>query len=174
MRNQDWVALSDAQRGQLVSIWLLAADREGKIPKDPEVIKKLCYMDSIPDIELFIKHGFIDRGVTVTSERRQSDDTDKIQRREEKNKKGVSKVEYPEWLDMESWGEFQQHRKEIRKPLTPLAEKKAINKLKSMLNGVNQRQIIDYSISNGWTGLFSPACKPGKEERQPLGDFPDA
>ncbi len=73
MRNQDWVALSDAQRGQLVSIWLLAADKKGKIPSDPQVIKKLCYMDTVPDLELFISHGFIDVDATVTPERRQHD-----------------------------------------------------------------------------------------------------
>jgi hypothetical protein len=73
MRNADWVALSDAQRGQLVSIWLLAADRQGSIPKDPKVIQKLCYMDNEPDLELFISHGFIELDANVTPERRQDD-----------------------------------------------------------------------------------------------------
>ena len=29
MRNPEWVSLTDAERGQLVSMWLLAADHDG-------------------------------------------------------------------------------------------------------------------------------------------------
>ncbi|KKL61244.1 hypothetical protein LCGC14_2197270, partial [marine sediment metagenome] len=29
MRDMNWVSLSDAQRGQLVAIWMLAADQDG-------------------------------------------------------------------------------------------------------------------------------------------------
>src|SRR5690606_6746155 len=56
----DWVSLTDAQRGQLVAIWLLAADHDGVIPASPEIIKKLCFMDSEPDLQVFIDHGFIE------------------------------------------------------------------------------------------------------------------
>ena len=172
MRNQDWVALSDAQRGQLVSIWLLAADKKGKIPKDPQVIKKLCYMDGVPDIELFIKHGFIDRDATTTPPRRQDDPPDKIrldqtrldQTREEKKPVLQKSTHlYPDWLDQPAWEEWKQHRAEIKNPMTPLAETKGINKLKTMLNGVTQRQIIDHCIANGWKGLFAPDRKRGTE-----------
>ena len=30
LRNPQWVMLTDAQRGQLVSLWILAADRDGE------------------------------------------------------------------------------------------------------------------------------------------------
>lgn len=59
MRDPHWVALSDAQRGQLISMWMLAADRDGEIPDDPVVIKKLCYMEFEPDLEVFDDQGFI-------------------------------------------------------------------------------------------------------------------
>lgn len=77
MRDPDWVDLSDAHRGQLVAIWLLAADRDGIVPEDPTVIQKLCYMDSKPDLEVLIEHGFIEkrrqRDANVTPTRRQRD-----------------------------------------------------------------------------------------------------
>jgi hypothetical protein len=80
MRNPEWVSLSDAQRGQLVAIWLLAADRGGVIPASPEVIRKLCYLDNDPDLNLLIEKGFIDPPstgcqvvVNVTPDRRQHD-----------------------------------------------------------------------------------------------------
>ena len=76
MRNPDWVALTDSQRGQLVSIWLLAADHNGVIPASPEIIMKLCYMEKRPDIKLFIDHGFIENDAKVTPTRRQHDQPD--------------------------------------------------------------------------------------------------
>ena len=76
MRNPDWVALTDAERGQLVGIWLLAADRDGVIPASPRLLAKLCFMDSEPDLEVFVSHGFIEPDVKAASERRQDDVTE--------------------------------------------------------------------------------------------------
>jgi len=69
MRNLDWIELTDAQRGQLIAIWLLAADHDGVISADPEIIRKMCFMQTDPDINLFIEKGFID--AKAASRRRQ-------------------------------------------------------------------------------------------------------
>jgi hypothetical protein len=61
MRDPKWVALTDAQRGQLVSIWLLAADRNGHIPSSPDLIKRLCFIEGKLDLEVFITLGLIER-----------------------------------------------------------------------------------------------------------------
>lgn len=65
-------------------------------------------------------------------------------------------MEYPEQLDQEAWEEYKQHRREIKRPLTPLAEKKALVKLLLLADECNckQSQIIDQTIENGWQGLF--------------------
>lgn len=65
-------------------------------------------------------------------------------------------MEYPDQLDTEAWAEYKQHRKEIRRPLTPLAEKKALVKLLNLADECRckQSQIIDQTIENGWQGLF--------------------
>jgi len=78
MRNLDWVSLTDAERGQLVAMWLLAADHNGVIPASPESIQKLCFMNDPPDINKFTDLGFIEDGwrrcgVAVASQRRQHD-----------------------------------------------------------------------------------------------------
>jgi uncharacterized phage protein (TIGR02220 family) len=73
MRNPEWVSLNDAQRGQLVAIWLLAADKDGVIPASPQMIRKLCFMDSDPDLQLFAELGFIESDANLTPERRQAD-----------------------------------------------------------------------------------------------------
>ena len=77
MRNVEWVTLNDAQRGQLVAMWLLAADQNGTIPASPAVLRKLCHMDSEPDLQLFESLGFIEtrrqRDANLTPSRRQHD-----------------------------------------------------------------------------------------------------
>jgi hypothetical protein len=60
MRNLKWVSLDDAERGQLVAMWLLAADHNGVIPASPQLVQKLCFMSSTPNLEKFIQLGFLD------------------------------------------------------------------------------------------------------------------
>lgn len=86
LRNPQWVMLTDAQRGQLVSMWILAADRDGELPDDPKLIAKLCYMDDEPDLQLFVAQGFLDAGVNVTSSRRQGD-APEVEVEENRNRK---------------------------------------------------------------------------------------
>ena len=70
----------------------------------------------------------------------------------EKEKKEALSV--PEFINQKSWNEFEQHRKEIKKPLTDLARKKAFNQLKA-LSVDQQQEVIDYSITGRYTGLFT-------------------
>lgn len=80
MRDQNWVALTDAQRGQLVAIWMLAADRGGVIPASAAMVRKLCFMDSDPDLNLFIEKEFLERrhdDANMASERRHDDQPEK-------------------------------------------------------------------------------------------------
>lgn len=73
MRNPEWVQLKDEERGQLVAIWLLAADHDGAIPASRELVYKLCFMSDLPNLELFTSLGFIEPGANVASEGRQHD-----------------------------------------------------------------------------------------------------
>ena len=59
MRDTEWVSLSDDQKGHLICLWMLAADKEGLIPNSPDLIQKLCYLDSPPDLDMFISLDFI-------------------------------------------------------------------------------------------------------------------
>jgi len=59
MRNPEWVSLTDSQKGQLVSMWMLAADKHGDLPDDPGMIRKLCFLDDEPDLDLFTAKGFL-------------------------------------------------------------------------------------------------------------------
>ncbi len=71
LSNSDWAELSDAEKGQLVSMWIVAADKAGALPDDPNIIRKICLLDNTPDLNKLKKLGFID--VTRLSKRRQHD-----------------------------------------------------------------------------------------------------
>lgn len=56
-------------------------------------------------------------------------------------------------INAEAWGEFEQHRKEMKKPLSELARTKAQNVIKDYTHD-QQAEIINKSIQSRWAGLF--------------------
>ena len=75
MRNPEWLALSDAQRGHLVSIWLISAEKHGSIvaPNLPRYLKQVCGFDAEPDLSALETLGFISLDATMAPELRQPD-----------------------------------------------------------------------------------------------------
>lgn len=159
MRHIEWVILSDAQRGQLVAIWLLAADHNGVIPASPAIIKKLCHLDTEPDLNFFIEHGFID-GVIVASERRHHDqpETEKRQSREEaETEKNLPQAAFvlPAWIDREQWDLWLKTRK--GKKMIPAQMEAQVKKLaKWRAQGLDYGKALADSAASGWQGLFEP------------------
>ncbi len=78
------------------------------------------------------------------------------------------KQQYPDWLDVELWQDFLQHRKEIKAEMTPTAEKRAIMKLDRLISaGGDQVSIIEWSIDKKYLGLFQrKADDDGKPKSQ--------
>jgi hypothetical protein len=68
------------------------------------------------------------------------------------------------WINIESWNDFLDHRKSIKKPLTEKAVKISLNFLKK--NQSAQKEIIDNTIMNRWTGLFPAGKNKDKSEDQ--------
>jgi len=66
-------------------------------------------------------------------------------------------IVYPNWLNLELWSAFKNHRKDIKPKLSPQAETLNINKLKKLVDkGYTQEEIINQTIERGWKGLFEP------------------
>lgn len=61
-----------------------------------------------------------------------------------------------------AWADFREHRKQIRAPMTPLAEERMLAKLGKLEEGVAVEALAS-SIENGWKGVF-----PDKVKRRPL------
>ncbi len=95
MTNPKWAKLTDSEKGQLICLWIIAADKKGTIPDNEVILKKIAGLDKPPNINKFIDLGFIIRtdvsvrrqhDVNVAPSWRQHDVTDKIRgekRREE-------------------------------------------------------------------------------------------
>ena len=78
LRNPEWLQLTDAEKGHLISIWILAADKDGEIPACARTIQKACGLDCPPDVARLTALGFL-----KASRRRQRDANVTHQRRSE-------------------------------------------------------------------------------------------
>ena len=83
-KNPEWLCLNDAQRGQLIMLWIVAADEKGFIKGPatdrislPTYLKSACHLTDEPDLQLLSDLGFIEFGSHVdgpmASTRRQGD-----------------------------------------------------------------------------------------------------
>lgn len=160
LRNPEWVSLNDAERGQLVVMWLLAADRDGTIPASPKTIQKLCFMSQQPNINKFIELGFMKKvgcqdDVNMASTGCHSDQP-KAKAKAEKSRTEKENVDYPTWLNISLWKEFKNHRTKLKFPMTPFAEKLAISNLKKIIDEDEhtQEEIINNVILKGWKGVY--------------------
>ena len=60
MTNPDWAMLSDAEKGQLVSLWIASADKNGALPtSNAKILQKIAQLDGKPNIRKFIDLGFM-------------------------------------------------------------------------------------------------------------------
>jgi hypothetical protein len=64
-------------------------------------------------------------------------------------------VELPDWLPPDSWHEWEEHRREIKKPLTALSVKKQIKQLADYrARGMPPEKVIEEAITHGWRGFY--------------------
>lgn len=79
----------------------------------------------------------------------------KIKDKAQPKKQVAVEIDLPDWLDKQTWEDFKQHRKEIKKPMSDLAQRKTINQLDKMRSkGQNAEDVLNQSIANGWQGVF--------------------
>lgn len=69
----------------------------------------------------------------------------------------------PANVSEQTWADWCQHRKEIRKPLTATTCSK---QAKTLAGHHAPDAVINQSISNGWTGLFPEKVLPGSQQGQ--------
>ncbi|MCF3156616.1 helix-turn-helix domain-containing protein [Pseudomonas juntendi] len=70
----------------------------------------------------------------------------------------------------QTWADWCQHRKEIRKPLTATT---CAKQAKTLAGHHAPDAVINQSISNGWTGLFPEKVLPGAQHGRTVRNGPD-
>lgn len=176
LENYEFECLHDASKAHLLCIWLLASRTGNKINPDPKWIARKIGANSKVDVESLIQSGFLQLNQPLpsvehdASKALQTSEQDAIPEGEGEGEESRERVEnnlpteYPGWLNKISWREFEQHRKDIKKPLTDLAKTKLLNTL-STLDYTSQDECISRSIENGWAGLFPNKIKGGNNGR---------
>lgn len=72
-----------------------------------------------------------------------------------RRKSKASAPEVPDGVEPDVWAEFERHRRELRKPLTPGSREKNAKVLRA-LSAADQRISVDTTISRGYTAVFPP------------------
>lgn len=81
---------------------------------------------------------------------------------------GVSAVELPTWIAADTWLDFEQMRKAIRKPMTPAASRLTIQKLDELRQqGEDPQRVLEQSIQNSWVGVFPLKAARGTPANRP-------
>ena len=87
--------------------------------------------------------------------------------------KQKEKTPLPAWLSEELWNDFIEHRKLIRKPLTPLAVTRILNTLNEVAANYSEaeaQKCLDTSIASGWPGVFPPKVPTATLQRYQSAD----
>jgi len=171
MSNARWACLSDVEKGHLVSIWIVAAEREGRVPADPGLLRKICLLDNVPNLKRFCELGFLeDRqdDASLTPPRRQDDvreeeeeeETEEdTEEEEEKKVRGKNKQAFfnacrqagcfDEAMD---WLSVLQKKKAA---MTELAWSRRLAKLQRLAEHEPPADILSRSADSGWSDLYS-------------------
>lgn len=147
MRNIDWITLTDEQRGQLVAMWLLAADKDGRVPADPSTLKTVCSMTNEPDLNLFKDKGFVVFGAKMAPDRRQDDATLTPQSRVDQ-----SRVDHGMADETPLFAEIVAHLNEkagtAYRHATPATRRHISARLKEGFSAEDFRAVIDAKVSD--------------------------
>lgn len=80
--------------------------------------------------------------------------------KEGKEGKNKGSFELPEWVCPTSWAQWEEHRKQIKAPLTDLSRSRCVGVLEEAIaKGYSVQETIDLAIVSGWQGLFVPKNK---------------
>lgn len=69
----------------------------------------------------------------------------------------------PEWLDGELWADFIENRKQIKKAMTDIAQKRMLRKMERWHTaGINVNECLERSIINRWKDIYEPERRPAR------------
>jgi len=134
-------------------------------------IYKNLLLQLLPDINLIEKRDRADRkhdentrddnGTSMGQRSIVEDSIGEVSKGKYNNKANETQF-LPSCISSDVWNEWVQHRKEIKKPLTPTTIKKQFKQLEDFNRlGMDTTEVINASIAGGYAGLF--ALRTGKK-----------
>jgi hypothetical protein len=177
LNSMDWVMLDDASKLLAVVCMMIASRNQGQVPNNPAYLKKVAHLDKLPNLKPLIDIGFlVDASNTLAdASTLQADAIIEERRGEDIEQKRKVELILPEWVNQETWQDFVQMRKSIKKPLTEAAIKLILKDLeKFKLEGINPNLCLQESIKNSWQGVFKPKYakpEPVKPKRANINDI---
>lgn len=91
LSSQDWVMLADDSRVLMIACMLIASRNLGKVPNNPDYIKRVCYLKKV-DFNPLIDIGFLERDSSckqMQAEFRPEERREETEERREEKKKRV-------------------------------------------------------------------------------------
>lgn len=136
--------------------WSMIGMESGKVGR----ILTICNYAAFQDLQDTIREG----GETHTGHLpRNPRDTQEEGKKKEGKKKEERNSSFvlPDWVSPKAWQEWEDHRKEIKAPLTDSSRVKCVKVLEEATRaGFSTEETIEQSIVSGWRGLFVPKGKP--------------
>ena len=131
LSNEQWVELTDSEKGQLVSIWILAADKDGTIPDSPKMIQRMAMLDTLPNLSKFIELGFL----TTTCQPHDNQEINPCPQHDapEKSREEKSREE-----------------KKTSSRFTPPVLEEVISYCRERKNNVEANNFLNHYEANGW------------------------
>ena len=164
------MSLPKDRRWDLVALWLLSSEMDGRLPIDCRYIAGrlgIYHVESVRHLlDYFESKGLISkedvRGDSDQSSRKSvlQSKSKSIETEKEKNKKEKSVAKpatfvLPGWVPEESWNAYVEMRRQKKKPMTEYAMKLAVQKLEKLQNqGQDIEAVLNESVLRSWEGLF--------------------
>jgi hypothetical protein len=159
MTSQDWVMLADASKLLAIVCMMIASRNEGRVPNNPHYVKRVAYLDKLPDFKPLIDCGFLEisladasgckhmladaRPETETYRTDTDTDTDIIIKK--------NNIKKPDDISESVWNDFLELRKTKKAKLTETALKGIIKQAE--LAGWTLEQALSECCERGWASF---------------------
>lgn len=143
---------------QMIGVLELLADKEEREEKRKEKQRERKQRSRAKKCD-----GHVTVTVTKTKkekEKRTKKEKEKTLSPKEKTPKGVKKkggFPLPVWIPPDTWLNFEEHRKKLRKPMTDYARLLIFGKLeRARAKGHDPTDMLETAIERGWQSVFEP------------------
>lgn len=69
----------------------------------------------------------------------------------------INKFELPDWIPIQAWNAYLEHRKKLKKPLTDYSMNLAVQKLQKIVDaGHKPTDVINETVLKGWLTFYAP------------------